>query len=87
MPPGDGRRKQSDEVPASFILQNKARWGRDGGLGGKGNTSRASGGGSLPPDNPSRQQRGFPSPNAKSYICTTFPDAAGFGAAEGRACA
>ena len=27
----------------------KARWGKDGGLGGKGNTSRASRGVSLPP--------------------------------------
>ena len=28
----------------------KARWGRDGGLGGKGNPSRASRGVSLPPN-------------------------------------
>ena len=29
----------------------KARWGRDGGLGGKGNPSRAGGGVPLPPKN------------------------------------
>ena len=37
--------------PRLSMNLNKARWGREGGLGGKGNTSRASRGVSLPPKN------------------------------------
>ena len=36
--------------PQCRILPNKARWGKDGGPGGKGTPLRASQGGSLPPN-------------------------------------
>ena len=39
-----------DACPVASVPFEKARWGRDGGPGGKGNTSRASRGVSLPPN-------------------------------------
>ena len=33
--PGDGWRGNASAAPACLILQNKARWGKDGGAGGK----------------------------------------------------
>ena len=47
--PGDGDCGENARIPACFILQRKARWGKDGGLGGKGTPLRASQGGSLSP--------------------------------------
>ena len=39
-----GRRlpEESDDIPARFILQIKARWGKDGGTGGRKRPLRAS---------------------------------------------
>ena len=47
---GTGGKGKAPALPRRLILPNKARWGRDGGPGGKGNTSRASGGVPLPPN-------------------------------------
>ena len=50
-----------------FIFLNKARWGRDRGPEGKGNTSRASRGVSLPPGN-------IPISATCGYCCGYLPD-------------
>ena len=39
---GDGCREKSVRIPVLLHFPDKARWGRDGGPGGKGNPSRAS---------------------------------------------
>ena len=57
---GDGCREKSVRIPVLLHFPDKARWGRDGGPGGKGNPSRASRGVSLPPNINARQPRGLP---------------------------
>ena len=59
--PGDGDEGRSFGGGAFVINQKKARWGKDGGLGGKETPLCASQGGFLPPEFPqtSRKPRNF----------------------------
>ena len=61
-PPGDGSHEESISVPEPSVLLIKARWGKDGGLGGTETHLRASQGGFLPPN---KQH----SPQLSGYSC------------------